>query len=174
MGASIIVTALIILVVAFAFWRRRKRIQTTPPYVIAGSNRHVDGKAELAGTEPKEGSRFSLTPKLELDGEVKAEPYLLAAGMPEMDGERREVVPELDSRAQAWSHASELGNEPRAVAAPDAQHKNFSPLPQSTASPPIAGPIPAASDLCPAPPPPIHRRSGSVVSGYSRRERDRL
>lgn len=43
------------LVVAFVLWCRRKRMQTTPPYVIGGSNGDLDGKAELAGTEAKEG-----------------------------------------------------------------------------------------------------------------------
>lgn len=141
-GAGIAVVALILLVVVFVFWRRRKRMQTTLPYVIGGGNGDVDGKAELVGTEAEVGSRFSLTPKPGLAGNEKG-PVVFSAGRPEMDVERREVVSELDSRAQPWSHAFKLEDEPRTVDSPAVQHTD-------TSDPSLAGPIPAASDLYPA------------------------
>lgn len=83
---------------------------------------------------------------------------VFSAGRPEMDVERREVVSELDSRAQPWSHAFELENEPRTVDSPAVQHTN-------TSDPSLAGPIPAASDLYPAPQPQFDEPSAVAATG---------
>lgn len=158
-GAGVTVLAIILLAIAFVFWRRRKHQKKAPPlYVVDGHNGEADGKAELAGTEGTSGDRFSLTPKLELEGNEN-KPGALAAGMPEMDGERRQVVPELHGQPGVRNHATELDtSNPRQqettnTAASGADNTAATPAQSTSLNPPLAGPIPAASDLYPAPPP---------------------
>lgn len=145
--------------IAFVVYRRRRR-QKGPPLTVLATARSDSNeefvKAELAGSQPQVWRRFGLARKSELEaesGRKNTEPSVIVAEL-ECREKIGEVL-ELDGHAkppaelsQAETSATIVGSEAQAPVP-----ENI-PLPRSPTNEPSpfpAGPLPAASDLYPAP-----------------------